>query len=401
MNKTSPLTLRSKSWLFWFVLADIFVILVTILEVYVPNDVDILCYGTLLSLANEVTLKNEVTFGVWWAGVHLIIAALISFEIYQKRRRSIPWLFYSIIFAGLAFDEMCSIHERFLHNWYVIGAIFMVGVIPFLYSKFKLYIEGKFKTIVLVSVGVGMMASAAPMEYLEHHLTWPSSLAGLRLGVEEGLEIFGALTCLVALVRERSNSYWPDPLSHVVPRIRYNKHVLIFFALLFLVHIAISVFTACWLDVSSRGNPAVYLPSAVFLIVASGCYWNHRQANKHRNIWIYCLLICLLVSFATYYLTSTEASLGYLVLLGEIHPSSKIYLLYVLYILLPFMIAFLEIEISNVEKFTLLALAVSMLFAYIINKSMISHYILTGLWSVMLLFVVGERVSNKIFINNL
>lgn len=384
---------NSRRWLFWVILADILIVLVTITDYHLPKGEFVVGYGTLLSLLGEVSLKNEMTFGVWWAATHLMIASIICYEVSSEKGNTwYVWVFLCVIFLGLSFDEMASIHERFLNSWSIIASIFTIGVLPFLYVTFKLYRKGKWRTVVLVFLGMGLMASAAPLEYLEHHLNW-STLAGIRLGIEEGAEVFGALICLVATVRERRGAYCANSLSRVVPNPVYMNHLSLYVIVFFFIHIVVSLFTASFIDVSSRGNPAVYFPSFMFLVISSACFWKyHYIKNKSSKVWLYLSLIYFVLSFLSYYLMSPQATIGYLVLVGDISASSKIYIIYTLYVFVTLFTLYYVENMDNRYKYYTIAILLSVLLMYYVVGFRVLRYISAGLVSVLVFFVVKQEL---------
>lgn len=383
------------TWLYCFALIDIFIVSITIIEFYLPKGIDLLGYGTLLSLLGEVSLSNEMTFGVWWAGVHLIISSFICYELYDKENAiKFAWAFNSVIFIGLSFDEMASIHERFLNSWYVIIAIFLIGIFPFLYAQLQLLRRNKWKTAALILLGMGMMASAAPLEYLEHHLTWPSSLIGLRVGLEEGMEIFGALICLTAVVRQRSGSCWSNPLSRVIPNPTSMRRLLPLSIVAFSLHLLLSFYTANFLDVTSRGNPAVYIPSVFCLIIAFSIFWEGNVEKNFNNKKYVILCFCyVMLSFATFYLMSPESTISYLVFIGEITERVKINTLFISTFLL---FSFVIYELINMDVILKLYVWVFGLSSLVLSYTVwteVSFYTATGLVHLLTIYTIKISID--------
>lgn len=331
-----------------------------------------------------------MTLGVWWYGVHLLATSLIWLE---KSRRTVKsrfvCLFFSFLFAGFAFDEMASVHERLLGDWITIVLLFTVGGILFSYVNFRLYRKGNQKTAAAILLGIGVMVLAVPLEYLAHNWAWPSSLVGLRIGIEEGCEVFGGLICLVAVVRERDSRYWPNPISRVIPNLKYTGYAYYIPFVLTCAHLIISYFVFLYIDVSMRGNPAVFIPSLLFLIVSSICFWNQYSIESGVDYyWKLCTVTSFFISFLSYYLLSPVSTIKYFVLVGSITPYTKIYLYYTICLVL-YILLYNKID-SKIHRVSMLLLIVGFAAVYSLFGYHLVNYYFAGLYGVYLIYVLSD-----------
>src|SRR5690606_1760249 len=117
-----------------------------------------------------------------------------------------------------------------------------------------------------------VMGSAVLHEHLEHSLTWPDRLTGLRLGFEEGSELLGTFLCLAALVPQRRLAasqgvcrLIPDPA-----RMLHGRWLLV---AAIVWQIIVSGLVVFYVEIGPRGNPAVWLPSGLFFTLFCLAAW--------------------------------------------------------------------------------------------------------------------------------
>lgn len=390
-------------WL--FIVSDSLLVLSTIIHKYFDTHPEIFRYGSGIpgdGTLSQLTLAYEMNIGVWWIGLHLLLAALISYELFSttESRQKWCWLFISITFLGLFADEVGSIHERvFGLDWDLISIIFLIGGGAFIYAIWQLFDRKESRTsAVLILVGMGMMASAVPQEYLQHHVNWPSSLLGLRVGLEEGAEIFGALLCLIAAVRERvrvrTDFSWPDPWSRVVPnpfRMR-GLHLAAVSGLV--LHILASILYYDLNPSINIGSPIILYPYSIFVLIGAGYFWSSYYKKANTSIYPIVLSIFLLLSsLVSLYCTIPEASIKYYAYVGEISNTSKYITLYLTYIF-AFTAVYLESKIN--KNVYIYGSSVSLIFIMMViyfNGFTVAHYMFTGLFGFKIYLIIFQRTN--------
>lgn len=295
-------------WWAWIVTVNVVLVLATIAWGYLGNGSTELT-APLVPLG-ELTLSNEMNVSVWWAGICLLVTGLICYELYSTGR-GLYWLPVAPVFVGLSFDEIGSIHER--ASWYLtrpqVLLLLLAGGLCLVPAIWKLLSVRSTRTsAVLLLTGFLLMASAAVHEYIEVQIGVPQWLVGLRLGVEEGSELFGTLLCLLAVVRERGPATGKTGWLPVIPnpfRMLWIRWLLTAAAL---GQVVIAVMTVMFVDVSSRGNPAIYTPSAMFFILFSACLWcASSRRDRGGGIWYVLSIASLLSSVATFHLLAPGA----------------------------------------------------------------------------------------------
>ena len=395
MNNTRSV---SNEWVYWFLSVDVVCVLVTSLLRYIPHESNIIGYSTFKLLLRQVELGVEMNIGSWWLGLNIFFAALISYEIFSvmEDKRKFSWLILSIVFLGLSVDEVGSIHERVFSSWYVILGVFLVGIFPFAYAIWELFrARESRKSAVLILIGFGVMTLAVPMEYLEHHLTWPSSLVGLRIGFEEGFEVFGALICLVAIVQQRRDLPWSNTLSRVVPNPFLMRGLYSILAGGFIIHTISSILTSLFWKIGARGSPSVYYPSFVFVIVGSSCFWASHYGNVTRKkMWLYRSVVMFYMSLVSFYLILPETTFQYFAFIGDISIVDKISTLWFSYILVLLCILYRNNSVSVLAKYLLVLLFISVFYlSYSVGHQM-AYSIAAGIASLLIgLFVLYECYS--------
>jgi len=290
-------SLKKIKWWVWFIIIDSLLVILTGLALHMKSG------GLVGFLHQNFRLDIEMNLAVWWAGACLMNGALLSYELYktesQESKRNYHWIILCIILFGLSFDEIGSIHERIFENWTALIITAFFGALFFIPILWKLIFTNRtHRSGIFLAVGFGLMALAIPQEYMEHHLIWPNKFLGLRAGLEEGTELFGSLMVLVGLVGQRRGKFWPNSISRVI---NYPYRMTPYFLMIGLIlQIFISAVTVKFVDVSHRGNPAVFLPAFAFLILANSVFWKAYERSGYRRwIWIFFSLLLYLASSLT------------------------------------------------------------------------------------------------------
>lgn len=292
-------------WWSWVVGGNILMIAVTAFFPYIHHDF------LKWIVFNHLNLAGEMTLAAWWSGILFLVVGLLAYEqASQEQDTRLAWSLFALLFVCLSFDELGSLHERLSSTnagWVPLLPFALPATVVTVYAIRQLWRHaGHHKqhrqSIVLFAVGLLLIASAAPNEYLEHHLRWPYLLQGPRLAFEEGLELTGILLCLAGVVRQRQ---LPDGLCHAM-RLLPNPHAMPHLPLLlvvgFVFHLIIAIIVVQYVHIGFRGNPAIWYMSVVLFITALACAWNgvNRVAGRQR-VWWWLALYFALFSAASVY----------------------------------------------------------------------------------------------------
>jgi hypothetical protein len=155
------------------------------------------------------------------------------------------------------------------------------------------------RTVLLLLAGFLLMGSAAPQEYIEHRVVWPRAWIGLRLGLEEGAELFGFFLCFAALVPRRRRS---AGIPAVIPGRAGLPRPGALLSLALTLQLAVSFIVVRFIHIGPRGNPAAWLPAACFLLLAALAYGHAASAPKsERPFWAVGALLGLFLSVTLVY----------------------------------------------------------------------------------------------------
>ena len=291
-------------------------------------------------------LASEMSISAWWSGICLLVAALLAYENFSAKidGARIPWLFLSILLFGLFCDEIGSFHERIgTPNFSDLLPYGIVSAILCTYSLIVLF-QGQEtrKTASFLLAGFLLYGSVAIQELLESSLKWPYWLKGIRLGVEEGTELFATLLILIGILRQRNQQKFIDTFSRVFPNPYHMRYLPLIFLVGLIIHSAISPYVVLLTDIPRRGNPAVLYPSFIYFILFCASYWNFKYSNDDkRKVWLFIsayFIFCSIsavqfplgkpISFFRYYLVHiTIVSLLYLKMVDKYFNKHILYLL--------------------------------------------------------------------------
>lgn len=197
---------------------------------YVYNNVSTQLPTYLSIIIRETDLASENVFAAWYSSILLFLSAIMSFicflldeQHYQKGRKRIlnyGWLFYTMAFVLLSFDELGSIHEyigNFIafkeagimvtgskdSGWTIFYVLVtFVSLFMFVFSFVRLkQVRG---ALLLMVVALLLYLSNPFQEHFEiasmreaNDQTWKRPVHLLLL--EEGTELFGSLFFLLAI----------------------------------------------------------------------------------------------------------------------------------------------------------------------------------------------------------
>lgn len=296
-------TLGKISWWTWILGINIFLALATIFRNYQYFYPDTQILGPLGDVAALFNLSAEMNFAAWWTGICLLAAGLLAYEIFcvQPKRAGAAWLSIVVLMSGLAWDEIGSLHERIgSFSSLLPYGLGVVGLLTYALVKLFKYKETQ-RSALFILLGFTLFASVVFQEYLEHALAWPNWLQPIRFGIEESSELLGVFLCLNGMVVQRKEYCNTDSILAVIPNpslMRLSRIVLVSL----LVNICISIFYVPSLtDIPQRGNPAIFLPSALFFILFCDFVWKdrsllQREKGKYSKIFASYFLICSALS---------------------------------------------------------------------------------------------------------
>jgi hypothetical protein len=382
MNKLREL----MTWQYWIFGINLLLILVTAVFPYVPDG--FLKWGIL----NRLNLAGEMNLAVWWSGGLLLQCGIDAFQLSHwdvDSRRA--WMIIAVIFSLLSFDEIGSIHERIGNLTVGSTAYLIIALVAGSALLFASWILWKNKQdrkgLVLLLVGIAMLASAAPNEYLEHVLVWPGYLAGPRIAFEEGLEVSGILVCLMGIARFQPADKSRGSIVGFIPGFNHLPHIKKVLWIGFVLHIGIAWITAHYIDIGYRGNPAIWYLMAAFYLLALSYFLKW----KNGSLFIVHLLVsgyCMALSTGTmYFILPNSDSRFQNVWLFDINVRHSIQLIFVftLYLLL-----MRKITWRILIQFCAMAIALGSIW-YLDDQFTV--YAVLGFFSLMtaILFLPGEK----------
>lgn len=222
-------------------------------------------------------LSVEMTFGVWWSAMLLLLCAALLYENSTREASGLrrAYVQLSFVFAALAFDEIGSFHEWLsgIGGWTALAPFGLLIVFLLGDSLRRLWADRPSRTVFwLLCAGLLVFATVPIQEYLEHNVT--TERWGRRYGryVEEATELVGSHIVLLAAVYRRLEGRLAGGLAAVVPDPRRMPHLLPVLAGGFFAHLLLA--QAPLLEIGQwDGGPAAVYPFAAFLLLASYCFW--------------------------------------------------------------------------------------------------------------------------------
>ena len=253
-----------------------------------------------------LSLAHEMSYATWWSGICLLLAALLMYEQFLSSSHisRLSWLILALAFTVLSLDEIGSIHERlhWIERWPEIKFFLYLMLIVLVVSVFTLYLKKETrKTAIIILAGFGLYFIAVLFELLEQLSTFPVWAAGLRLGAEEGAELFGTFLVLVGIMLHKEPSGQSEILS-VLPEPKKLKGLLTIVIVSLIIHISLCYLLPQQVDLSRQGNPLVWLPMVVFFLMFCQACWNWRhKVYKWEKRWGVAAILFLLCSANTNY----------------------------------------------------------------------------------------------------
>ena len=342
-----------------------------------------------------LNLAWEMNIAVWWSGNLLFVSGLLAYQISSWDTDSKhAWIALTLLFFFLSIDEIGSIHERVGNldigsTAYAIIAIIAASAL--LYSVWVLWKTKSDKQgLIFLLMGIALMVSAAPNEYMEHHFDWPHYLVGPRDAFEEGLELIGAFVCLTSIARYQAADKLQSFTAGSGEKTKTAKVVLVGFCL----HVATSWISAFHIEIGFRGNPAIWYVMAVF--VALAFFFLLKAVNATGSSFILylftaCYFTVVSISSMYFILPNPNRELDQLGLIGN--PN----VILALQLLLVFMLYFIHTRMFTRKEITLFLGGVFALWLNWYADSQFGIYILAGTFSLVTasLFLSYEKAFKR------
>lgn len=283
--------LISQAWWKWVITIDVLFIIATIFLPYMNN----------LPILHYFDLGGEQNIASWWSGISLLLASLLSYELFSIKhdKTKFSWLIFSLIFLALYCDEIGSLHERIMQNsWADYYPYAIAGTCLLTYSLVNLFTSNKNKKSgILILLGFSAFGLVVLQEYVQHTLDFPYILKGLRTGMEEGTELLGIFLCLMGVVLERRGSKAFHSLLALIPYPSLMKKLTAILLIGLVPHTLASFWIPNLSDPYHRGNPAILYPVAIYLILSASSLHRFMDNPKDKST-IYLSLALLFLIFS-------------------------------------------------------------------------------------------------------
>ena len=303
--------------LFWMV--SLILIVSTVAQEYAPPS----------RLLIYLTLGVENNLASWFSSMSLLLVGINyqdSARYYQAEK--LPLRIVALVLVALSIDEQASLHERlFEGNWTFLIVTGVVCVAIFAYAVHKLLASPEWrKSTFLLIAGFAFFSTVVLQEFFEHRVSLPRWAVGPRTAFEEGCELVGIFLCLlsVARIRAPANSLW------VSSALLSDRSALgiVPLAILGMVFHTISVLIAPHLgDLSTRGNPAMWFPIAVYFVCAYYCGSRVLHSGELPLVEVLLAIVFLSLSALHIMFNYDQHAPSFLLALGLVATIAVVYLL--------------------------------------------------------------------------
>ncbi|HJP45711.1 MAG TPA: hypothetical protein QGH18_06855 [Arenicellales bacterium] len=270
-NRHYTKTEAAVPWWIWVLLLHAFAVYMLYYGIYKGG-----WGGSTADQIIPLSLAHENNFAVWWAGVCLLIPGLLFFMLGARDalaiRDRVMWISLALVVLGLSLDEVGSLHERvsLIGGWWALLPFGVIGSAVFGYGIVRmLHQHGSRGSGLLVMISLGLFFSVAALEELESIHFFAKPWRGWRLIAEEVIEL-GAESLLILAAVLQISTLTGQSLNRisilVMPKNVRAFDTLVFVALL--GHVATAVLLIPEDRSWGGGNPEIWYPMAVFLLVA-------------------------------------------------------------------------------------------------------------------------------------
>jgi hypothetical protein len=345
---------------------------------------------------HHFNLASEMNLSVWWSSILLFLLAVQAYSYFSEKRSRLrgPWLVLAAVLSLLSMDEIGSLHE--LANGFGPLLPVMAGFFLLLaYAHLVLFFHpGTRKASILIGIGFILMSSAILQEYVEHIVRWPEWSLGLRVGLEEGSELFGMTVILWGLVTIPGQ---PDENKHSL-LILPTLHTWRFLPSIVLGGVVLQMAIGLLIDwfhlPMTRGNPAVWFPEVVYFLLFLGASWNlvniEDRSRLGRVLWAFFFLVN---SVSAVYVVGPRSMSSRLQRIGGFF-----YIFYGLQLLVALLLFLWTMPGKDRNWLLLLAINASLILLGWLTGNITFQYIIAGLFAglIALLFLRLEFIPNKL-----
>jgi len=150
-----------------------------------------------------IDLGKEMNPAVWWSALGLLVASLCSYHLFCVRKwgQQAVWLALALFCAVLAADEIGSLHERTAPWLFKFLIAVFASVVVYILTQLCRDSRTR-KTGFAVMIACLLFGSVVIQEFFESRIDWPSWAEPLRLGIEEGTELFGIFVLLWSVLKQ-------------------------------------------------------------------------------------------------------------------------------------------------------------------------------------------------------
>jgi hypothetical protein len=287
-----------------------FFLLMTVAVAYLPDGSSAGRRGMFPYLA-QFTLGEERNLATSWEGWCLLLVAVLAFERFLQGRKTETyknqsWLGLSMLALGLSLDELGSIHEQtqlLFKPWGLSGTIksniplaLPALLLLIITLRWMWYFANRRHFWLTLSAFI-LFGSVAFQEHLEHTVPWPWWAAGIRVGIEEGTELFGVFLLLSVFVpaRDQPGAVSITSLAPRATTLIQLKLMLAFLTLASFIPLAfLSIFVIS--DAHYRGVPAAWLPFVLLNLSSMAAWACAQKAEIYRGGFFVVFLLALFFS---------------------------------------------------------------------------------------------------------
>jgi hypothetical protein len=232
---------------------------------------------------SAMSLGHEENYAVWWSGICLLIASTLFYRVAsscQSVTSSLKWYVLSVALLALGYDEIGSLHEMVskVGDWPALLPFALIFMIGFGYALSGLFrMPGYRIPAILILLGLGLFASVASLEFVEHNIKMTWHQQRNRLIFEEGTELFAmSLIIIAGLLSLKQVTVSDRRLSEIFNPGNLHGHVYGVFFLFAIQFTAISLFALPHAGNFSEGNPAAVFPVFMFFTLFLTCIYIAR-----------------------------------------------------------------------------------------------------------------------------
>ena len=257
-----------------------------------------------------VSLVHEMSYAVWWSGISLFLAGIVFAAVghlaWRQGEPVWPWLILAVAMTALCYDEIGSLHESVsrVAGWLGLLPFALVFAVGFGFALLHLVRRGgTFWVAFLIVLGVGMFASVAALEALEHDLTFQHIFwRRARLIGEEAIELIAMGILITAgLIAFKKLGDADRSFLHVTGVVVILLDwPFAMFGLLLLQILATATFVIPNYTVFPEGNPSALFSILLFFCLAIIC-WKFRFTMAGGRFWWWAGWLFVLTSLLQVY----------------------------------------------------------------------------------------------------